>query len=146
MTRPRRKLSEEHKAKISATMSRPDVMGRRITSLRETNERRKGPRWVENADGCWIWQWGSSGADYPSQGQRRRIYLLAKGPCPRGMQMHHECGVRLCVAPDHQCPLTRAMHMALHAILRRRDWMDLPVPERIELSRQIIEGELARVP
>lgn len=146
MTRPGRKLSEEHKARLRATMSRPDVQGRRITALRETNERRKGPRWVEDENGCWLWQWGTSAIGYPSQGQRRALYLLRGGPCPRGMQLHHHCATRLCVNPDHQSPLTTMQHAGLHAILRRRDWKDLPVPERIALSRSIIDGELARIP
>jgi len=146
MTRPGRKLSEEHKARLRATMSRPDVQGRRITALRETNERRKGPRWVEDADGCLIWQWGQSATGYPSQGQRQYLYVFAYGPYRSDMHLNHLCGVRLCVNPDHQVPLTTMQHGALHAILRRRDWMDLPVPERIALSRSIIAGELARIP
>jgi hypothetical protein len=163
MTRPGRKLSEEHReklrqaalrryrdpeerAKTSAAVSRPDVQGPRITKIRERNEREKGPRWIEDENGCWLWQWGTSATGYPSQGQRRAIYLLRRGPCPRDMQLHHHCATRLCVNPDHQVPLPRMQHAGLHAILRRRDWMDLPVPERIALSRSIIERELALVP
>ena len=146
MRRPGRKQSAETRAKISAAMSRPDVQGRRITTLRTNNEIRKGPRWIEDENGCLIWQWGQSAVGYPSQGMRQSIYVFDRGPYRRDMHLNHLCGVRLCVNPEHQVPLTTMQHGGLHAILGRRDWMDLPVPERIELSRRIIEGELARVP
>jgi hypothetical protein len=125
-------------------MSLPNVKGRRITSLRETNERKKGPRWVEDEDGCVIAQWSISPTGYPPLGTRQAMYIFAKGPYPRGSQLHHHCGQKACLNPDHQIPLSRMQHAGLHAILRRRDWMDLPVPERIALSRSIIEGELVR--
>ena len=89
---------------------------------------------------------GAVGLGYPSQGQRQAIYVIWKRPYPRNKQLNHLCGVRLCVNPDHQCPLTVTEHAALHAILRRRGYKDLPVPERIELSEQIIDGGLARQP
>jgi hypothetical protein len=138
MTRPGRKLSEQHRARISATQNLPHVKGKRITRLRETNERRKGPRWVEDENGCWLWQWALTANGYPSQGQRHAIYLLYRGPYPRGHQLNHLCGVRHCVNPDHQVPLSVQLHAALHVVLRRHGFNELPVPERIELSRRVL--------
>ena len=77
---------------------------------------------------------------------RQYLYVFAYGPYRSDMTMHHLCGVRLCVNPDHQVPLTTMQHGGLHAILRRQNWMGLPVPDRIALSRSIIQGQLARVP
>ena len=113
MTRPGRKHSAETRAKISAAVSRPDVQGRRITTLRDEPTSARRAR---------------------AGSRTRRMSHLAVGRARHGLsvpgaaavhlplrmravphvtwQLHHQCGVRLCVNPDHQVPLTTMQHGA----------------------------------
>jgi len=61
---------------------------------------------------CWLWTAATVGAGpdnmYPAlqwNGKIRRAHRLAylywNGPIPKGKEVHHTCGVKLCVNPDH---------------------------------------------
>ena len=44
----------------------------------------------------------------------RAVYELLVGPIPDGLVLHHTCGNRVCVRPDHLQPVTRSEHGAIH--------------------------------
>lgn len=87
--------------------------------LRGHYQRAVGPEYVEDANGCWIWQQHVD----PRQGYGRKwdgervvgahvvYYRGAHGEVPEGREVHHTCGVRACVNPDHLEALTRREHM-----------------------------------
>lgn len=67
-------------------------------------------KYVVDENGCWIYQGARFPDGYGSIGCRpahRLFYQRLVGPIPRGYEIHHECGVRLCVNPQHLRPLTR---------------------------------------
>jgi len=83
---------------------------------------------VDKTDDCWLWTgaswngYGRIGADY--NGVRsipllvhRVSYELAYGTIPDGHIVHHECGVRSCVNPDH---LTLVSSVKEHGLLHRK--------------------------
>jgi hypothetical protein len=59
--------------------------------------------------GCWIWTAAKSTNDYGkfsvgnhrSDYAHRVSYKLFVGKIPKGLQVNHLCGVKLCVNPDH---------------------------------------------
>lgn len=51
----------------------------------------------------------------------RLVYELVIGPIPDGCEIHHTCGVKRCVNPDHLEPMTRREHMAADGRLTARD-------------------------
>lgn len=69
---------------------------------------------VAKTDGCWFWQGGTGKQGYGQFGvfstvvtAYRFAYELYVGPVPRGRELHHTCGNRVCVRPDHLEVLTR---------------------------------------
>lgn len=79
---------------------------------------------------CVLWKGGTNGHGYGRHGStingRRQplAHVIAwereNGPVPAGMQIHHTCGVRLCVNTAHLIALTIAQHNAAHAQSSRR--------------------------
>lgn len=73
---------------------------------------------VDPDTGCWVWQRSLHSAGYGSQVDKtlahRYHYEAAHGPIPLDLVLHHECGNKLCVNPDHLRPMTRADHNRLH--------------------------------
>ena len=66
-------------------------------------------RYVENADGCWLWTGPVNTKGYGQQGRRiahRILYESHVGPVPEGKQLDHLCRVRSCVNPEHLEPVT----------------------------------------
>ncbi len=54
-------------------------------------------------DGCHIWDGRTNENGYAikwERGQPRYVHRLVMGE-PEGMHVHHECGTRACVNPDH---------------------------------------------
>lgn len=58
--------------------------------------------------GCWLWTAARAGAGYGVMnvdGKMRYAHRLSHehfaGPIPEGMQIHHECRVKLCCNPSH---------------------------------------------
>lgn len=79
--------------------------------------RRKGPDFVVNESGCWIWQFSRSPSGYGQVwhegklAQAHRIYYEKEvGPIPTGLDLDHLCRVRACVNPEHLEPVTRAVN------------------------------------
>lgn len=80
----------------------------------------KAPDYIVDDVGCWIWQKArkSTGYGHLWNGDRhvpahRHYYELHVALIPEGMEVHHRCGVKLCVNPEHLEPLTRVDHMRL---------------------------------
>jgi HNH endonuclease len=94
--------------------------------MQKTRVRRAVKALVErtevNEDGCWVW----TGAKYTTTGYgqirwggkrlttHRWVYALLVEPVPTGMVVHHTCGNRLCVNPEHLQLMTPGEHTALH--------------------------------
>jgi len=79
-------------------------------------------RWIEVDNGyetpCWMWQLSCSRNGYgqvKDQGTMRGAHVVAweggHGPVPEGLELHHLCGHRACVRPDHMEALTRYEHV-----------------------------------
>jgi hypothetical protein len=80
--------------------------------------RRKEPRWIEDENGCWIWQLSVSKKGYgkvKDQGRTRAahtvVYEQMVGPAPEGLEPDHTCRVRACVRPDHLEWVTHKVNM-----------------------------------
>lgn len=81
---------------------------------------------VEKTSTCWIWHGSVTTSGYGQlkyNGKRWRAYafsfMLAGNTLPQGKELHHECGNRLCVRPDHLAALSHAEHLSLHKTLRQ---------------------------
>jgi hypothetical protein len=83
---------------------------------------REWPFWdrVEKTEGCWLWQGAHRAGGYGSvilNGRQvyahRFAFEQAVGNIPEGYQVHHRCGNKLCVRPDHLELLTPADHARL---------------------------------
>jgi hypothetical protein len=88
-------------------------------------ERFKERYTVDPNTGCWNWTAGTNGKGYAyiwtgpnRKGDTRQAYKVAwefkYGPVPAGLELHHTCGHRLCVNPDHLKPKTRREHQREH--------------------------------
>lgn len=70
-------------------------------------------RWIEDADGCWIWQGSGNQGGYGqffdgrSWVAHRWAYEHYVEPLPKGLQLDHLCRNRRCVNPDHLEPVTQ---------------------------------------
>jgi hypothetical protein len=74
---------------------------------------------VQRSEGCWIWRGTERPDGYGWLALRRRergqlphrvAFALAHGALPSGKHVHHICGVRLCVRPDHLMLVAPAEH------------------------------------
>jgi hypothetical protein len=117
-----------------------EVRERAAAKVRAANDAKKGPRYDVNEDGCWIWLWATNGYGYPEERRRRWYYRQATGieyPTGRGWTLHHECGARQCVNPDHAQHMAKPAHDRLHAMLRERGWRSFSVADRIAMSQEL---------
>ena len=83
-----------------------------------------------STDGCWNWLGArSSQGSYPGfwvDGNfvyaHRFAYEQAYGEIPAGFHVHHSCGNRACVRPEHLIALSPEEHRARHSaeLARRR--------------------------
>lgn len=76
--------------------------------------------YIEDENGCWIWQLGKSGGGYgvkwdrvrrKQMGAHRWYYEQANGEIPDGMCIDHLCRVRACVNPDHLEAVTNSANL-----------------------------------
>lgn len=72
-------------------------------------------------DACILWTGSISVEGYGQFGRNRRLviahryaYEIAFGRIPEGLQLHHLCGERRCVNPDHLEALSCADHRRRH--------------------------------
>lgn len=63
---------------------------------------------IDPVTGCWNWNRGFSGsgygliyADIVNVVAHRHYYQVLVGPIPKGMVVHHVCGNKTCVNPEH---------------------------------------------
>lgn len=73
-------------------------------------------------EGCWGWAGFHLGTGYAglqvggrSVGVHRLVYEFQYGDVPDGHDVHHTCGNRACVRPDHLDALPHAIHSSLSA-------------------------------
>ena len=76
------------------------------------------------ANGCRIWIGSCLPRGYPLVGKggngngnmyaHRAAYVLAKGPIPKGFDVHHTCENVRCINPEHLTAIPRKKHRALH--------------------------------
>jgi hypothetical protein len=79
---------------------------------------------VDAPNGCRLWTGNCVPSGYPLVGKgghgngnmyaHRAAYELAKGPIPKGHEMHHTCGNVRCINPDHLVAVTKVEHSAAH--------------------------------
>lgn len=80
---------------------------------------------VDKSGDCWIWLGAKGPQGYGTVSWRvdgrttstpahRAAYQLAIGPIPEGHQVHHICGTRNCVRPEHLQALSPADHHEVH--------------------------------
>lgn len=81
----------------------------------------------EPMSGCWLWT-GSVVRGYGKLETRvrgrqriahRLVYILTVGPIPDGHDLHHRCGVKVCVNPAHLDVVLHRAHQRHHAVERR---------------------------
>jgi len=77
--------------------------------------------YVVAPSGCWIWQRKVTSKGYGLQQfegreihAHRWMWARERGEIPADHDVHHLCGVRRCVNPDHLEPIERGEHRRLH--------------------------------
>lgn len=79
---------------------------------------------IDKTESCWLWTgarftstgYGKMTRAHGSKGQlkystaHRLVYELLVGPLPAEMHLHHLCGTKLCVNPEHLQVVTRRDH------------------------------------
>lgn len=99
------------------------VEGEPISYIHGHNGRPEDDWEIDPGTGCWLWQRRTQAGGYGEttfEGRRNRlahrvVYERLRGPVPEDHHLHHVCGTRVCVNPDHLVPLTPAEHAATHA-------------------------------
>lgn len=69
---------------------------------------------------CWIWnatirgQYGTTKIAGVQEYAHRAMYEALVGPIPYKYILHHSCGRKLCINPDHMWLMTQREHSRLH--------------------------------
>lgn len=91
--------------------------------LRQRAERLARTKVTRDSTGCWIWQGAKTKEGYGTigiivDGRRtntsvhRLFYAAYVDDIPRGESVHHRCGTRACVNPEHLEPISQRENMA----------------------------------
>jgi HNH endonuclease len=78
----------------------------------------------ESGGGCWLWLGERHNKGYGRfrhQQAHRFVFVALGHRIPRGYDLHHLCGNRPCVRPDHLQPVLPVVHGRLSAAVRWRD-------------------------
>lgn len=118
------------------------VKGRPIRFMVGHGNRKAGPGWIVMPSGCWEWQRGRDEKGY-GQTQRggqcqkahRYVWRQQRGELAPGQQLHHVCGNKACVNPDHLEVLTDYEHRA------RENRMRLTPDQVVEIRQRAADGE-----
>jgi hypothetical protein len=89
---------------------------------------RNGPLARGMTSRCWQWQGATDGnygefgvpveGEYPIKYAHFFTWVLSGGPIPsRYFPLHHLCGNKLCVNPNHIAMVTHAGHARLHIVM-----------------------------
>ena len=101
----------------------PRASKQRINAFIHNHHRRESPvEYVVDVNGCWLWQRYTSEDGYGIKGvggkkidkAHRVYYEQMRGPIPKGFEIHHLCGTRSCVNPEHLEAVTREQHRRRH--------------------------------
>lgn len=103
----------------AATSRRGYKRGEHLRFIRGHSSRKPGPPYAVDDNGCWIWQhhidprhgYGRTWDGERVIGAHVFFYRQYVGVIPEGCDVHHRCGVRACVNPDHLEALSRRAHM-----------------------------------
>jgi len=75
---------------------------------------------IDKITGCWIWQRALNNKGYGTMTRKgKRIYahvfsyIAAKGPIPKGLELHHKCENPPCINPEHLEPVTHKVNLRL---------------------------------
>lgn len=75
-------------------------------------------RYVEDANGCWIWTgavgkhgYGTVKRQNQTRMAHRVMYEETIGPVPEGLVMDHLCSVKRCIRPSHLEPVTHQINL-----------------------------------
>lgn len=87
---------------------------------RRTHQAKRNRFWenVDKTGECWLWTGARSKTGYGQFGRisaHRRSVQIARLELPPRFHVHHECGNRLCVKPEHLKVLSAEEHRLLHA-------------------------------
>lgn len=96
--------------------------------LKGHHTRLSGADWLEDENGCWVWQLGKTDDGYGCtfvDGRTRsahRVYWEREhGPIPDGMTIDHLCRARHCVNPLHMEVVTLQENIARRWVTARGD-------------------------
>jgi hypothetical protein len=102
--------------------------------------------WEGNAARNGYGQFRLNGRQGPNIYVHRIAYEAEYGPIPLGLEVHHLCGVRTCINPQHMKLLTKAEHARLHQAGRpRRTWAPEEHPLWPQILEEIRSGTLSRL-
>jgi HNH endonuclease len=79
------------------------------------------PKYVIDANGCWIWVAAVSDTGYGCaslqtyprsyEQAHRTSWRIHRGPIPEGMDIDHLCRVRACINPEHLEPVAHTVNV-----------------------------------
>lgn len=77
-----------------------------------------GPLYLEDNNGCWIWQRGTCNGYgwYGRKYAHRVMYEMHIGGLSKTAHLHHKCQNKLCVNPYHLQQLSSEAHLKEHKI------------------------------
>jgi hypothetical protein len=95
--------------------ARGHIRGEPVRFLAQHHRRKSPVEYVEQPDGCWLWQRSLDGGGYGKKWHNGRLmgahiyyFEQANGPTPDGLVLDHLCRNRSCVNPAHLEPVTHA--------------------------------------
>lgn len=113
--------------------------------LAARGKRPRCPIVLPNEAGCLLWQGAKTQAGYGCYDGpvHRMIYRYFVGDIPPEHEVHHTCGTRLCVRPDHLVMLHRERHQRKHsgAFAHNPRWV-LSCAKARAIRSELATGEL----